>query len=75
MEISGKNNYLSAQWNMAVTAPIFTKFVLTQQLFLNNSSTEFHKDPTNTSVDDTTSQTEGHGLYLKRPFFHFVKNT
>jgi hypothetical protein len=36
---------------MVVTAPIFTKLFLTQQLFVNNFSTEFHEDKTNSSVD------------------------
>jgi len=54
---------------MIVTMPIFTKVTLTEQLFVNNFSIEFHEDLTNSSVDGTPSQTEGHGLYLRRSFY------
>ena len=61
---------------MAVTASVFTKLMLTQQLFVNKSRVEFREDPTNSSVDDTPSQTEVTWAVIKEfLFLHFVKNT
>jgi hypothetical protein len=59
---------------MGVTALIFTKLMLSQQFFVNNSCTDFHEDPT---VDSRRhSVTDGRiRALLKAFFFHFLKNT
>ena len=44
---------------MHFTVHSFMKLLLILQLFVNNSCTKFHENPTNGLVTDTRSQTDG----------------
>lgn len=50
---------------MTVTMPIFTKLELTRPIFMKNSYTEFHDNPTNGTAADTMSQTNGSDVHIK----------
>jgi len=44
---------------MALAEPIFTKFLLDRQVFVNNYFTDVHKTPINVLVSDVRSQKLG----------------
>jgi len=49
---------------MAVTIPIFTKFVFSRQNFVQNCNVIFHENPTRYLIAYKTSQADGHDLCI-----------
>jgi len=59
------------KWSLTVTEPIWTKLRCAPVL-TTNCYTEFHEEPTNSSVTDTRSQKGWRSLHKSHSFFHLV---